>query len=62
MSCSWCKEIDDLLECWECEKFVCKNCIVVIGQFIDRVYCDDCMGQFIKTIEPSKKRKRSDVK
>ena len=48
MSCSWCKEGDDLFECWECEKFVCKDCIVVIGQFI-------------KTIEPSKKRKRSDV-
>lgn len=60
MSCSYCKELDDLYECYECDRFVCKDCIIVIAQFIDRIYCTDCIEEFICVI-PSRKRKRSDV-
>lgn len=66
MNCSYCEDSDDLLTCWDCDKFVCKNCIVVIAQFIDRVYCTDCMNDFIEEVEskrcreeePPNKRKR----
>lgn len=59
MSCSYCGELDDLLSCYECDRFVCKDCIIVIAQFIDRIYCTDCMQDCIDS-KPSRKRKRSD--
>lgn len=72
MNCSYCSDIEDLITCWDCDRFVCKDCIVVIAQFIDRVYCTECMQTFIEEVEhkrlrdeeeetPTKKRKNSSL-
>lgn len=55
MSCSYCGDLEDLYECYECDRWVCKDCIIVIVHFLDKVYCTGCIDEFV-----SKKRKREE--